>query len=141
MDTLAVLGLIIGPGGIIALVIAFFRDRRTARSTEASNQNTAIGERWDDVVGLSEKMQAFIAAEVEKQVAPFKKELAEVKAESHDMNTAFRSYAVQSWMWDNRGRLGDMPMLPLPILHRLGIGHLATDEDLEDTIRIPKETP
>lgn len=137
MDTLAVLGLIVGPGGIIALVVAFFRDRRTARSAEAANKDATIAARFDDASELAK----YIRDEVEKQVAPLRKELAEVKAESHDMNTAFRTYAVQSWLWDTRGRFGNMPMLPLPILHRLGIGHLIAQDELEDTIDLRKEPP
>lgn len=135
-DILAALGI---PGvlGTLGGAYLVFRGKRGEnKNVEAQNHNSAIGDRWDDAVGLSSKMQEYITSEVEKQVAPIRERLAVVEAESHEMNSAFRTYAVQNWLWDSRGRLGSMPMLPLPILHRLGIGHLTANEDLEDTLRV-----
>ena len=137
MDALAVIGLIVGPGGILALVIAFFRDRRTVLSTEAANKDAAIASRFDDASDLAK----YIREEVDKQVEPLRRELAEVKADRQDMYAAFRTYAVQSWLWDTRGRFGNMPMLPLSILHRLGIGNLVARDELDDTIELRKEPP
>ncbi|MGW9019856.1 hypothetical protein ACWGOE_00045 [Leucobacter chromiiresistens] len=135
------LGLIVGPGGIIALVIAFFRDRNTARSTAAANKDAAIAARFDDASELAKYIRGEVEAEVERRLASFREELKQVKSESREMHDAVRARETQLWLWDQRGRLGDLPRLPAPILSRLGLGHLVPYTNIEDTIEVRKEPP
>lgn len=114
-----------------------FRGKRGEnKNTAAANRNAAIGDRWDDASELATKMRDYITAEVERQVKPIRDELAQVKTESHEMTVAVRSREVQLWMWNIQGRAGRMPELPHAILNKLGIGHLISYDDLDDTIRV-----
>lgn len=81
---------------------------------------TALAERFDDASQLAQ----YIREEVERQVAPIRDEMNRMKKESHEMHDAVRARETQLWLWDQRGRPGDLPMLPAPILDRLGLGHL-----------------
>lgn len=83
--------------------------------------------------------QAYVDGVVEKRVeaavAPFQQRLKEletrltaVQEESHQMHDAVRARETQLWLWDQRGRPGQLPKLPDPILHRLGLGYLADDD-------------
>lgn len=115
---------LVGGGGLTAIigaVLVFVATRKRDRSTD-------LAARWDDASELSQKMREAIEKEVERQVAPIRTELEQVKNESHEMNVAVRSRETQLWLWDQRGRPGSLPMLPDPILHRLGLGYLADDE-------------
>lgn len=115
---------LVGGGGITALVgyvLVFVASRKRDRSTD-------LASRWDDASELSQKMREAIEREVERQVAPIRTELEQVKNESHEMSVAVRARETQLWLWDQRGRPGQLPMLPDPILHRLGLGYLADDE-------------
>lgn len=116
-----------GAGGMITLitgVLVFVATRKRDRSTD-------LASRWDDASELSQRMRDAIEKEVERQVAPIREELQNVKAESHEMHNAVRTRETQLWLWDQRGRPGRLPMLPAPIMQRLGLG------DLTHTSSIP----
>jgi len=115
-----VAGGLLGGGGIGAILV-FIATRKRDKSSD-------IAARWDDASELSQKMREAIEREVERQVAPIRAELEQVKSESHEMNVAVRARETQLWLWDQRGRPGELPKLPDPILHRLGLGYLANDD-------------
>jgi hypothetical protein len=103
-------------------------EHRAVAVTEAQAMQSAIAERWDDASELAKYIREQIEIEVERQVAPIRDELARVKSESHEMHDAVRARETQLWLWDQKGRPGDLPMLPAPILARLGLGYLITHE-------------
>jgi len=113
-------------GVIITAVLSLRGKTREVTVAATTAQESAIAARWDDAVELSQQMRQAIEAEVERQVAPMREELRRVKDESHEMHDAVRARETQLWLWDQRGRPGDLPMLPSPILQRLGLGHLVT---------------
>lgn len=121
------LKVLLGAGGIVTLlsaVLVFVATRKRDRSSD-------LASRWDDASELSQRMRDAIEKEVERQVAPIREELQNVKAESHEMHNAVRTRETQLWLWDQRGRPGRLPMLPAPIMQRLGLG------DLTHTSSIP----
>lgn len=126
MDWLQIIGPLFGFAGIAASAWFGFRGKkREVVSQETIAQRTAIAERWDDASELAKYIREQIEQEVERQVAPIRAELDRVKNESHEMHDAVRARETQLWLWDQRGRPGDLPMLPAPILTRLGLGYLA----------------
>jgi len=104
-------------GGSLAAILVFIATRKR-------DKQTGITERFDDASQLAQ----YIREEVERQVAPIRTELDQVKADSHEIQNAFREWIVGVWKWGQRGRMGDMPMPPPQILYRLGLGYLADDE-------------
>jgi len=103
-----------------------FRGKKSETSVAATTaQEAAIAARWDDASELAKYIREQIETEVERQVAPIRDELKRVRSESHEMHDAVRARETQLWLWDQRGRPGDLPALPAPILIRLGLGHLA----------------
>lgn len=137
IDSSIVVALImITASGIGGLWFYLRTHRKNVIDTEVARQS-ALGERFDDASHLAE----YIRAEVERQVAPIREQLERVKTESHEMHDAVRAHFTHLWLWDQRGRVGPLPMLPTAILHRLGLGHLL-DAPSEDTEPIqPKESP
>ena len=125
-------------GVTITAVLSLRGKTREVNVAATTAQESAIAARWDTAVELSQQMREEIKAEVERQVAPMREELQRVTEESHEMHDAVRARETQLWLWDQRGRPGDLPMLPSPILQRLGLGHLITGP-FEDTEPIIKE--
>ena len=119
MDWLVVAAVPIG--GVLTGLTVYIATRKRDKSSD-------LAARWDDASELSQKMRDAIEREVERQVAPIRAELEKVKSESHEMNVAVRARETQLWLWDQRGRPGQLPKLPDPILHRLGLGYLADDD-------------
>jgi hypothetical protein len=110
------LPLIVGGGGfgvILSAILVYL-------ASQKRNRHLALAERFDDASDLAR----YIRDEVERQVAPIRAEMQTLKRESHEMNDAVRARETQLWLWDQRGRAGDLPMLPAPILERLGLAHL-----------------
>lgn len=105
-------------GGGLGAVLVFLATRKRDRSAD-------LAARWDDASELSQKMRDAIEREVERQVAPMRSELQKVKEEAHEIQGAFRTWVSAVWLWDVRGRPGDLPMPPTLILDRLGLGHFA----------------
>ncbi|ERG63552.1 hypothetical protein L332_03680 [Agrococcus pavilionensis RW1] len=119
------IGWVLGGGGLAALFSAWL----VYKASKRRNTDLALAERFDDASELARYINERVEAEVERKVAPFRAELEKVKGESHEMNDAVRARETQLWLWDQRGRMGLLPMLPTPILERLGLGHLLpTDE-------------
>lgn len=127
-------------GVIVTAWLSLRGKNRESDIAAVAAQSSDLAARWDDAAELSQKMRDAIEAEVERQVAPMRAELARVKAESHDFHDVVRARETQLWVWDQRGRPGSLPMLPAPILDRLGLGHLITDL-FEETEPITKGTP
>ncbi|MFI8593719.1 hypothetical protein ACIGCK_04725 [Microbacterium sp. NPDC078428] len=111
-------------GGGLGAVLVFLATRRR-------DSDSAIAERFDDASQLAQ----YIRDEVERQVAPIREELKGVRRESHEMHDAVRAHFTQLWIWDREGRNGPLPLLPLEILNRLGLGHFVASafEDTEPT--------
>jgi hypothetical protein len=103
-------------GGTISAILVY-------AATRQRNRQTGIAERFDDASELSK----YIDARVEAKVAPIRDELATVKKESHEIQDAFREWVSGVWLWNKRGRVGDIPMPPTKILSRLGLGHFVDE--------------
>lgn len=123
--------LVFGGGGLASLLGVWLvhraAQRRNSDAAKREREQT-LAERFDDATDLARYIRDQIAVEVERQVAPIRAELERVKSESHEMHDAVRARETQLWMWDQRGRPGQLPMLPDPILHRLGLGYMADDD-------------
>lgn len=128
LDSAIVVALISVTASGIGGLWFFLRTHRKAAIEKEVARQSALAERFDDASHLAE----YIRAEVERQVQPIRDELKRVTAESHEMRDAVRAHFTQLWFWDQRGRLGQLPMLPAPILIRLGLGHLL-EEPFGDT--------
>ena len=113
--------------------LAFRGKKGETHVSAVTAQEAAIAARWDDASELAKYIREQIEAEVERQVAPFRTQLNQLKTESHEMNDAVRARETQLWLWDQRGRPGDLPMLPAPILIRLGLGHLTPATPSKET--------
>lgn len=101
--------------------------RVEASATDAFLQGQrAFQEYVDDVV--DERVAAAVAG-LQGQIAALEERLTKVQTESHEMNDAVRHQQTQAWLWDLRGRQGPLPMMPEPILRRLGLIHLISPPD------------
>ena len=121
---------IVGPTlGLVGVFLAAwfgFRGKKGETTVAATSaQEAAIAARWDDASELAKYIREQIEAEVERKIAPIRDELNRVRSESHEMHDAVRARETQLWIWDQRGRQGNLPMLPAPVLNKLGLGHLA----------------
>lgn len=113
--------------GLVAVILAalgWLRFRGKDKVETEAQRQAGLSERFDDASQLAQ----YIREEVERQVAPIREQLATLKAESHEMHDAVRARETQLWLWNQRGRQGALPMLPKPILDRLGLIHLVATE-------------
>lgn len=102
----------------------------SASATDAFLQGQrAFQEYVDDVV--DERVAAAVEG-LKEQIAALEQRLTTVQTESHEMNDAVRHQQTQAWLWDLRGRQGPLPMMPEPILHRLGLIHLISTHDTKE---------
>jgi hypothetical protein len=109
-------------GGTIAAILVFIATRK--RDTQ-----TGIAERFDDASELSK----YIDERVEAKVAPLREKLRRVEQESGEIKGAFSRWVSAVWIWNQRGRFGEIPMPPTDILTRLDLGHFADDWPTEPT--------
>lgn len=101
--------------------------RVEASATDAFLQGQrAFQEYVDDVV--DERVAAAVEG-LKEQIAALEERLTKVQTESHEMNDAVRHQQTQAWLWDLRGREGPLPMMPEPILRRLGLIHLIPSKE------------
>lgn len=125
MEWLAIVSPVLVFAGLIISLLVSSRQKKGEQRQAASQQvDNAIAARFDDASELSK----YIDQRVEAKVAPIREELEKVKTESHQMHDAVRARETQLWLWDQKGRPGQLPKLPNPILHRLGLGYLADDD-------------
>ena len=125
---------------IVTAVITLIRFLRKDRADASSVEEGTISARFKD----ADALMRYIDDRVDERTAALSAELdavrdtlSTVKRESHEVHDAVRAHFYQLWLWDQKGRLGVIPMLPPPILQRLGI-----TDPLEDTQPArPKETP
>lgn len=131
---IAILSLI---SGVLLAVLAWVRFRRKDRADTKSVEEGTISARFKD----ADALMRYIDDRVDERTKALSQKLAEmseqfeaVKKESHEIHEAVRHHFYRLWEWDVKGRIGPIPMLPPPILTRLGI-----TDPLEDTDPI-KET-
>lgn len=124
----SVAGPILGFAGVAYAAYLGFRGKKGDQQVASTTaQDTAISSRWDDASELAQYIRAEVAQEVERQVKPMREKLAKVEKESHELQDAFRDWVVGVWKWNQRGRAGDIPMPPVPILARLGLSNFIDD--------------
>jgi len=133
-----------GVGGIVAGIVGgYFLVRKTrveAKTKETEVEATATSAFLEGQKAFQayvngvvvERVEAAVA-DLQRQVTELEAEMAGMRKESHEMNDAIRARETQLWLWNIRNRPGPMPELPEPILHKLGITHLSSFGDLEDT--------
>jgi gas vesicle protein len=92
-----------------------------AKVTTEVSKGEATGNFLDATGEIAKYMREEIKQEVERQVKPIRDELKKVRDESHEMNDAVRAHVTQQWLWDAQNRPGPLPMLPVPILRKLGL--------------------
>lgn len=116
---------------LLLALLAFWRFRRKDRADAQQVEEGTISGRFKD----ADALMRYIDERVEERTASLAAALEEVQTklktvsvESHEMHNAVRARETQLWLWNQKGRLGVLPMLPDPILHRLGLGSLADDE-------------
>jgi len=114
---------------VILALIALWRFRRKDRADAQQVEEGTISGRFKD----ADALMRYIDERVEERTATLAAELEEVRTklrsvgdESREMHTAVRARETQLWLWNHRGRPGSLPMLPEPILQRLGLGDLIT---------------
>ncbi|WP_417510546.1 hypothetical protein [Microbacterium sp.] len=114
-----------------------FRGKKVDQSTEETKVEAsatdaflqgqrAFQEYVDDVV---DERVAVAVEGLKEQIAALEERLTKVQSESHEMNDAVRHQQTQAWLWDLRGRQGPLPMMPEPILRRLGLIHLINPQE------------
>lgn len=149
--------LVAGALGIVSTWLVFRGTSRTARATErvaevAADSTVAAAEADATTAFLAGQKQfqeftenlvrervAEAVAPLERRLSDLKDEFTRLSRETDEMHDAVRAYATQLWLWNLRGRPGDMPELPRPILVKLNVAHLSSapaDID-EDTIPLP----
>ena len=125
---------------VLIALFAWIRFLRKDRADASSVEEGTISARFKD----ADALMRYIDDRVDERTAALSAELvavrdalSTVKRESHEVHDAVRAHFYQLWLWDQKGRIGVIPMLPPPILQRLGI-----TDPLEDTQPVrPKETP
>lgn len=118
------------------LGLTWWRFRRKDRADATAVEEGTISGRFKDADSLMKYIDERVdekTSSLAGELDTVKGNLETVKRESHEMNDAIRSRETQLWLWDRRGREGLLPMLPEPILKRLGLIHLIATEVSEDT--------
>lgn len=121
---------------VLVALIAVWRFWRKDRADANAVEEGTISGRFKDADTLmqyidqrvEERTRAVTQRQEETDV-----ELRKLEARFTELAEAVRAVTSLQWIWDQRGRQGDMPMLPDPILHKLGLGHIAEDWQTEPT--------
>jgi hypothetical protein len=113
-----IVNLLLGGGILMGLAAVL-----TVVATRKRDKSADLQERFDASSETAIYMRSEIEKEVERQVAPIRAELDKVKTDSHEMNDVVRTREVQLYLWEHGGRSGLIPMLPDPILIKLGLAH------------------
>lgn len=116
-------GAVVGGGGASGLLGAWLvhlNAKRREASQSQRERDTTVAERTDDARELAKD----IREEVALQLKPVNDKLEKVTRESQEMNDAVRANATHQWYWEQSGRPGALPMLPPPVLEKLGLGQL-----------------
>ena len=107
---------------------AWLRGRRKAQVELEATKQAAFAERFDDASEFAQ----YVNAQIEAAVAPLRKELEEFKKQHHRITDAFRVFFTRLWVWDQRGRIGPMPVADAGLLEELRLAHLL-ELPFEDT--------
>lgn len=107
---------------------AWLRGRRKAEVELEATKQTVFSERFDD----ASEFARYVNTQIEAAVAPLRKELEEFKEQHHRITDAFRVFFTRLWVWDQRGRIGPMPVADAALLKELRLAHLL-EPPFEDT--------
>jgi len=116
---------------LLVALVAFWRFRRKDRADAQQVEEGTISGRFKDADALMRYIDDRVderTAQLSAQLGEVQEKLKTVGRESHEMHDAVRARETQLWLWNHRGRPGDLPMLPEPILRRLGLGHMIGDD-------------
>jgi uncharacterized protein HemX len=109
-----------------------WRMRRKDRADAVDVEQGTISGRFKDADALMKYIDDKVEERVKARTAELERKLEGVRRQSDEMNRAVHQNVTQQWLWDHRGRPGELPMLPGPILDILGLGHFA-DPDFDNT--------
>lgn len=127
---------VVGTAGTIIGAYFLFRGKRGENATKDAEIEQSAAEAF---LSGQQTFQAYVDGVVDKRVeaavAPYEQRLKDVEDKLtsvrqvyDEMHSAVQARETQLWLWDQRGRPGQLPKLPDPILHRLGLGYLADDD-------------
>ncbi|QKY80397.1 hypothetical protein SEA_PABST_39 [Microbacterium phage Pabst] len=119
-------------GGTATAFITWIRYRKKDKVEIEAQKQAALGELFDSASDLQKYVQEQVKTAVDEAIAPYAKELQDLKEASHRIHDAFRSFFTLLWVWDRGGRRGPMPVVPRDILAELRLGHFL-DLPFEDT--------
>jgi hypothetical protein len=137
--------LVTGAVAVLLALVAWVRFRRKDKvEVKAQEVATKVSEETylNDRFKTATEMSKYIREEVDKAVKQETEELA-AKVEQYRsrfvrIESAFRIFFTQLWMWDRSGRPGVMPAVPDDIMRELRLDHLI-GLPAEDTEPLRKE--
>lgn len=121
---------------VLVALIAVWRFWRKDRADAEDVEQGTISGRFKDADTLMKYIDQRVDERTRKLAADQAEtagELEKVKQQYKDLAEAVRTVISLQWVWDQRGRHGDLPMLPDPILYQLGLGHLTEGWATEPT--------
>jgi len=121
---------------VLVALIAVWRFWRKDRADAEDVEQGTISGRFKDADTLMKYIDQRVDERTRKLAADqaeTAEELEKVKQQYKDLAEAVRTVISLQWVWDQRGRHGDLPMLPDPILYQLGLGHLTEGWATEPT--------
>lgn len=118
--------------GVVGAWFLFRGKKVESETAETQAQAAATAAFLEGQVEFQEYVEGVVALRVDKAVAGLQAQLTElaaklagVQGEFHEMTDAIRSRETRLWLWNIQNRNGPMPELPMPVLEKLNIGHLA----------------
>lgn len=127
--------------GVLGSVLLYKGTNQGNRNVAKKDDRSADNEEFKNAVNIWDQLDERIEKEVQKRIEPYENRLSVVETDLKDLTDSFKAYVTQIWVWNYRGRQGEMPRLPQLILHKLGLGHLVDSDDIEDTIEVPTKGP